>query len=98
MLDDIGISHVYVYGEEEKEEVIGNCFVDIKKAHRFSIDGLNIKKKVRYKVLREILDNFSTEEEIKAQLIERKRELVPKHITEEDIIASSVISSIYSIL
>ena len=89
MLDDIGISHVYVYGEEEKEvKVIGNCFVDIKKHIDFSIDGLNIKEKVRYKVLREILDNFSTEEEIKAQLIERKRELVPKHITEEDIIAS----------
>ena len=73
MLDDIGISHVYVYGEEEKEvKVIGNCFVDIKKHIDFSIDGLNIKEKVRYKVLREILDNFSTEEEIKAQLIERK--------------------------
>lgn len=88
-IDDIGIAHAYVLVDEDKEvKVIGNCFVDINKHLDFQLEKGIIKEKVRYKVLREILDEFTEEEEIKAEIIRRKRELVPKHITEEDIIAS----------
>lgn len=89
VIDNSGLEYVYIYGEEDKEvKVIGNCFVDIKSHLDFDVSDLKIKEKVRYKVLKEILENYSTEEEIKEQLKERKRELVPKHVTEEDIIAS----------
>lgn len=89
MVDDIGLPYVYVYVDEEKEvKVIGNCFVDIDKHLDFKLGKDIIKEKVRYKVLREILDEYTDEEEIRREIIARRRELVPKHITEEDIIAS----------
>lgn len=43
-----------MWREEKEVKVIGNCFVDIKKHIDFSIDDLNIKEKVRYKVLRNL--------------------------------------------
>ena len=46
-------------------KVIGNNFVDIKSHINFDIDELNIKEKVHYPTLKEILDEYSDEEEIK---------------------------------
>jgi len=69
-------------------KVIGNTFVDIKAHIDFDISDLKFNDKVKYSVLREILDSCETEEEIRKQLKLRRNELYPKHITLEDIIAS----------
>ena len=88
-IQNSGINVVHVLSEEEKKvKVIGNNFVDIKSHVKFDIDDLKIIEKVHYPTLKEILDECTTEEEIKEALKIRMRELIPKHILLDDIIAS----------
>ncbi len=88
-IQNSGINVVHVLAEEDKKvKVIGNNFVDIKSHVKFDIDDLKIKEKVHYPTLKEILDECTTEEEIKEALKIRMRELIPKHILLDDIIAS----------
>ena len=88
-IQNSGINVVHVLSEEDKKvKVIGNNFVDIKSHVKFDIDDLKIKEKVHYPTLKEILDECTTEEEIKEALKIRMRELIPKHILLDDIIAS----------
>ena len=88
-IQNSGINVVHVLAEEDKKvKVIGNNFVDIKSHIKFDIDDLKIKEKVHYPTLKEILDECTTEEEIKEALRIRMRELIPKHILLDDIIAS----------
>ncbi|RDY22634.1 DNA-directed RNA polymerase subunit beta [Romboutsia maritimum] len=74
--------------DETRVKVIGNNFVDIKSHINFNIDELNIKEKVHYPTLKEILDEYSDEEEIKEAIKSKVKELIPKHILLDDIIAS----------
>ncbi|MCC3870216.1 DNA-directed RNA polymerase subunit beta [Terrisporobacter mayombei] len=88
-IQNSGINFVRVLAEEDKKvKVIGNNFVDIKSHIKFDIDDLKIKEKVHYPTLKEILAECTTEEEIKEALRIRMRELIPKHILLDDIIAS----------
>ncbi len=88
-IEDSGIKSVLVYGEDERVvKVIGNNFVDIKAHINFNVDELNINEKVHYPVLKEILDAYESEEEIKEAIKDRIKELIPKHITKDDIIAT----------
>ena len=88
-IQNAGINVVNLLVEDEKiVKVIGNNFVDIKSHVDFDIDGLDIKEKVHYPTLKEILDAYSDEEEIKEAIKFRMKELIPKHILLDDIIAS----------
>ncbi|GAB6085506.1 DNA-directed RNA polymerase subunit beta [Alkaliphilus crotonatoxidans] len=89
LIQNTGINEVLVYSEDNKPiKVIGNHFVDIHKHISFNIDDLKIKERVYYPVLKEILDSFENEAEIKEAIKERIRELIPKNIIIADIIAS----------
>ena len=88
-IQNAGINVVSVISDEDKPvKVIGNHFVDITSHIGFDIDELNIKEKVHYPTLKEILNEYSDEEEIKEAIKTRIRELIPKHIILDDIIAS----------
>ncbi len=88
-IENSGIKSVTVIGEDEKPvKVIGNHFVNIKDYITFNIDDLGIERKVHYPVLREILDTYKTEAEIREALKERNRDLSPKNIIIDDMIAS----------
>ena len=88
-IQNSGINVVELLTEDEKVvKVIGNNFVDIKSHISFDIDDLKIKEKVHYPTLKEILDEYSDEEEIKEAIKSRMKELIPKHILLDDIIAS----------
>ena len=88
-IQNAGINVVTLLVEDEKVvKVIGNNFVDIKSHVDFDIDDLNIKEKVHYPTLKEILEAYSDEEEIKEAIKFRMKELIPKHILLDDIIAS----------
>ena len=88
-IQNSGINAVTIKTDEDRKvKVIGNNFVDIKAHIDFDIDDLNIKEKVQYPTLKEILDEYSDEEEIKESIKIRIKELVPKHILLDDIIAS----------
>ena len=88
-IQNAGINVVHLLVDDEKEiKVIGNNFVDIEAHVDFDISDLKIKEKVHYPTLKEILDNYDDEEEIKEVIKSRMKELIPKHILLDDIIAS----------
>ncbi|MDD4376745.1 MAG: DNA-directed RNA polymerase subunit beta [Eubacteriales bacterium] len=90
-IENSGVEYVMVYGIDNDEtitKVIGNRFVDINNYVEFDVTELKIADKVFYPVLKEILEECESEEELKEQLVARKNDLSPKHIIMEDIIAS----------
>jgi len=88
-VENLGIREAKVYGREDRiVKVLGNGFVDPKKYLDFDLSEYKLREKVFYPVLKEILDNSTTEDEIKGALKDRRRELVPKNIIHSDIIAS----------
>ena len=94
VIEDAGVASVLVYSKKEDEEnvitkVIGNNFVDPAKYIDFDIKPYKLSEKVFYPVLKEILDEAEGDEDkIRAALANRKKELSPKHIILEDIMAS----------
>lgn len=88
-IQNCGINVVEVLVEGKVVKVIGNNTVDINKyPMSYDVSSLNIKEAVNLSVLKEILDNFSNEEAVINEIKNRMDELVPKHITKDDIIAT----------
>jgi DNA-directed RNA polymerase subunit beta len=87
-IQDLGINQVTIQIEDKLIKVIGNQFVNIEKYINFDLSELHIKEKVYYPVLKEILDNYTEEKEIKEQLKKNMHSLVPKHILRADIYAT----------
>ena len=54
----------------------------------YDLSSLNVSEKVQVEVLKEILEQTSNEEEFLAMFEQRRNELIPKHITHDDIYAS----------
>ena len=87
-IQDSGINIVDIIVGDKKVRIIGNSTCNIHKVlPTVDLSKLHIKELVNYNVLKNIIDNTSEEELLKA-LEERMDELVPKHITTEDMIAS----------
>ena len=87
-IQDSGINVVYVKIEDKKAKVIGNGTVDIKAYVAPKIaEELGIKVDVNYAVLQNILET-TAEKDLAKVIEERLEELVPKHVTTEDILAS----------
>ncbi|MBR5071785.1 MAG: DNA-directed RNA polymerase subunit beta [Oscillospiraceae bacterium] len=86
---DAGITSVWLRLDEEKEiKVISNGTVDMSKFVSFDPAEIGISEKVCASVLAEILAANTEEDYIKAECERRYTELVPKHITVDDIMAS----------
>ena len=87
-IQNTGLNIVDVKVNDEKIRIIGNGTVNI---HNFvtnvNISDLHFKEYVNYGVLKSILDT-TDKKDLHKVLEERKEELVPKHVTNEDIIAS----------
>ena len=83
-----GINVVDITVGENTVRVIGNGTVDIHQAlPTVDLSALNIKEEVNYQVLQNIIEN--TDENDLVKVIEQRiDELIPKHITTEDMIAS----------
>ena len=83
-----GINVVDVTVGERTVRVIGNGTVDIHQVlPTIDLSSLNIKEEVNYQVLQNIMEN--TDEKDLVKVIEQRiDELIPKHITTEDMIAS----------
>lgn len=87
-IQNTGLNIVDVKVEDRKVRIIGNGTVNI---HNFvtnvDISSLHFKELVNYSVLKSILETTEEQDLVKV-LKERHEELVPKTITNEDIIAS----------
>ncbi len=88
-IQDSGINVVYVNIEGKKAKVIGNGTVDIKAFVDPQIaDDLKIKVDVNYAVLQHILEISKNDKELRQNIEDHMEELIPKHVTTEDILAS----------
>ena len=85
-----GINIVYVDRNGKKVKVIGNNTVDISKYLGIAIDKEVIKEDVYIPVLKEVVTSMDgkSEEELRAEIKRRREDLVVKHVTMDDIIAS----------
>ncbi|MFX0548477.1 DNA-directed RNA polymerase subunit beta [Hathewaya histolytica] len=87
-IQNLGINKVEIRIEDKNIRVIGNNFVDINAHVDFDISDLNIKELVHYTTLKDILDNFTEEDQIKDEIKKNISRLVPKHIIKDDILAT----------
>ena len=84
-----GVDTVYLKDDADGEiKVFSNGMVDIHDFVGFDCSELGVNEKVRFVVLREILENCATDDEKKTQIVARHDELIPKHIIKDDIFAS----------
>jgi len=87
-IQNAGVNEVFVLVEGKQVKIVGNNTVDINKYLSFDVSDLNIKEMVNLDVLKEILSKYSSENEIKEEIKNRLKDLIPKHILKDDIIAS----------
>ena len=89
-IQDAGIPYVWVEGIDRKVKVLSNMMVDITKyvKTKDAAKELGITELVYYPLLKELLDQSKSEKQLKEAIKENVHELIPKHITKEDIFAS----------
>ncbi|MCI1305652.1 MAG: DNA-directed RNA polymerase subunit beta [Lachnospiraceae bacterium] len=93
MADDIQYAAVpYVWieaeGQDRPVKVLSNMMVDLRRYVDCDPEELGITEEVYYPVLEKILAENSDPEELKEQIRLSVHDLIPKHITKEDIFAS----------
>ena len=87
-IQNAAVPFVWIQTEERNVKVISNLSVDMSKFVDFDPAEIGITEDVFYPVLAQILEENESVEDIKAACERNITELVPKHITKEDIIAS----------
>ena len=88
-IQNAAVPYVYVQGPERNYKILSNMMVDLASYVDFEPKEAGITELVYYPVLKTILEEASGDQEALKKLIQRNvGELVPKHITKEDIIAS----------
>ncbi|HJB97970.1 MAG TPA: DNA-directed RNA polymerase subunit beta [Candidatus Acutalibacter pullicola] len=88
-MDDAGVTVAVVTVGEKEVKIISNGMVDIQKYVDFDAKAeCGINERVCYRVLAEILETAQSEAELKEALIARHADLIPNHITVDDIFAS----------
>ncbi len=87
-IQNAAVPSVMIQTDVKNEKVLSNMAVDINAYVDFDCKELGILEDVYYPVLAEILAENETEEELKDAIKRNAHELVPKHITKEDILAS----------
>ena len=88
-IQNAAVPFVYVQTEERNVKVLSNMMVDLTNFVDCNPRELGITEKVYYPVLSQILEEYADQpDELFDALKKNVAELVPKHITKEDILAS----------
>jgi len=88
-IDDAGVKTAYVQVGDKEVGVVSNGMVDISKYVDFDAkEECGVNERVCYSALRDILDSSDGDDEIKEKIRARIDDLIPKHITIDDIFAS----------
>ena len=88
-IQNAAVPFVWIQTEERLVKVLSNMMVDITNFVDCEPRSLGITEQVYFPVLRQILEEYSENPEELADAITRNvHELIPKHITKEDILAS----------
>ena len=89
LIQNSAVPYVYIQTEERKVKVLSSMMVEL--THYVDCDPkeLGVTELVYYPVLAQILEEYSQDPEALAEAIRKNvHELIPKHITKEDILAS----------
>ncbi len=88
-IQNAAVPFVWIQTEEKNVKVLSNMMVDITNFVDCNPRELGITELVYYPVLQQILEEYSDDPEMLAEAIHKNvHELIPKHITKEDILAS----------
>ena len=88
-IQNAAVPYVYLQTEERNVKVLSNMMVDITNFVDCNPRELGVTELVYYPVLAQILEEYSDQPQELAEAIKRNiYELIPKHITKEDILAS----------
>ena len=90
-IQDAAVPYVWIQGEERNIKVLSSMAVNIRNYVDFpeeELKELGITELVYYPVLAKILEENEEPEDIKEAIKQEIHELIPKHITKEDILAS----------
>ena len=87
-MQNAAIPYVWIYAEERKVKVLSNMMVDLASFVDADPLELGVKEQVYYPCLEKILEEYEDLEDIKSAIRRDIHDLIPKHITKEDILAS----------
>ena len=87
-IQNAAVPYVYVETEEKEVKVLSSMMVDITSFVDVDPEEVGVTELVYYPALEKILEEYDDIDEIKAQIRKNITELIPKHITREDILAS----------
>lgn len=83
------VPFVWVKGEERNIKILSNMMVDLESVVDVDTKELGIAELVYYPVLADLLEETGGDiDELKEEIRRNIHELIPKHITKEDILAS----------
>ena len=88
-IQNAAVPFVWIQTEEKNVKVLSNMMVDITNFVDCNPRELGVTELVYFPVLQQILEEYSDDPELLAEAIQKNvHELIPKHITKEDILAS----------
>ena len=87
-IQNAAVPYVCVETEEKEVKVLSSMMVDITSFVDVDPEEVGVTELVYYPALEKILEEYDDIDEIKAQIRKNITELIPKHITREDILAS----------
>ena len=88
-IQNAAVPYVWIQTEEKNVKILSNMMVDITSHVDCNPKELGITELVYYPVLQQILEEYSEDAGLLAEAIQKNvHELIPKHITKEDILAS----------
>ena len=87
-IQNAAVPYVWIQGEERNIKVLSSMMVDITNYVDIDPSSVGVTELVYYPVLAKILEENEDIEDIKDAIRREIHELIPKHITKEDILAS----------
>ena len=87
-LQNAAVPFVLIQAETANVKVLSNLMVDISDYVSFDAKELGVTEAVYYPILKDMLEKYTDEEELKRAIRRDLHDLIPKHITKEDILAS----------
>ncbi len=87
-IQDSGVPYVWIQGDERNIKVLTNRMVDLKRHVDCDPKELGVKEMVYFPVLEKLMEEHKDLEELKEAIRRDVADLIPKHITKDDILAS----------
>ena len=87
-IQNAGVPFVWIQTEQRNVKVLSSMMVDLRSYLDIDPQSVGVTELVYYPVLKKILEENTDLEDIKDAIRKNIHELIPKHITKEDILAS----------